>query len=158
MSRLTFKNQLKEKDMRDIFKLAMTLAVVGVLAVFPTSCNNATVCSVETVASNIITSAVASPLLLNCNSQGYATIQATAQAILDKYGACGSGAAIGAVARAKAAAKSRGVIAATICQDVETAVNSLIASAVPTGCSPVIAAPFTALEGVALAACDALPF
>lgn len=144
--------------MRDLFKLAMTVATLAILAAFPTACNTTTVCSVETVAANLITSAVASPLLLNCNSAGYATIQAVAQTILDKYGACtATGVAIGAVARAKTA-KTRGVIATTICTEVETAVNSLIAKAVPTGCTPAVAAPLAAIEGVALAACDSLPF
>ena len=77
MSRLEF-NLLKEKEMKDLFKLTMTMATLAILAAFPTACNTTTVCSVETVAANLITSAVASPLLLNCNSAGYATIQAAA--------------------------------------------------------------------------------
>ena len=135
--------------MRDIFKLTLVLATALIFAVFPTACNTTAVCSVETVGSNVIVAALASPLLLNCNSIGYATLQANAQSILDKYGACGQSAMKG---------QFKGAVASAVCPAVEASLNALVASAVPTGCTPVVSAPVQAIEGVALAACISLPF
>ncbi len=123
--------------MKNLFLVAFLLFVMVITqgCVF----SNTTICAVETSISNNVATALSSPSVLNCNAQGYATIQAKVASVLEGANVCAP----------------QGIVGTTLCPAVESAVLAFVQSKMPAGCSP---ATSPVIAGLAQAACAAIPF
>lgn len=137
-------------------KNLITVTIIALaLSLLPACNSQQIVCNADVVVSNAAAAALSSPILLNCNSQGYATLQAAAQTFLEAKQVC-TVALPATQALAQSKSQSRGLVGNTLCPGLELALMQQVQSAVPVGCNPVVA--LAAIQGVVQTACTLIPF